>query len=216
MVWRAERVVSGPSRFSGLYGRRCFGRRLVGVGCTLGTQSQEITPPPGRVVRMFRWAVEEGRLSPTVPAALAMVLGLRRGKTTARETEPVADEVVDATLPFLPADVVDMVRLQRLTGARPNEICSMRLRDIARNGDVWIYRPVSHKTEYLGKERRTMIGPKGQKILAKRMGGATDRPCFSPQATIAAFYAKKVAKRKTPLYAEIGPDRTEKVGKERR
>ena len=64
---------------------------------------------------MFRWAVEEGRLSPTVPAALAMVLGLRRGKTTARETETVADEVVDATLPFLPADVVYMVRLQRLT-----------------------------------------------------------------------------------------------------
>ena len=80
-----------------------------------------------RVVRMFKWAASEGKLSPTVPQTLALIPALRRGKCTARETAPVApvdDEVVGATLPHLPVVVADMVRLQRLTGMRPAELCS--------------------------------------------------------------------------------------------
>jgi hypothetical protein len=38
---------------------------------------------------------------------------------------PVDDEVVEATLPYLPEIVADMVRLQRLTGARPGEVCGL-------------------------------------------------------------------------------------------
>ncbi len=75
-----------------------------------------------RIVRMFKWGVSEGRIPPSVPQALAMVPGLKRGKTTARETEPVKpvdDKLVDATLPCLPHVLVDMVRVQRLTGCRP-------------------------------------------------------------------------------------------------
>ena len=167
-----------------------------------GNARKTINLSIGRVVRMFRWAVGEGRLSPSVPAALAMVPGLRRGKTTARGTEPVepvADDVVEATLKCMSAVVADMVRLQRLTGARPNEICLLRPMDVVRDGDVWVSRPESHKTDYLGKERRIMIGPKGQAILEKYLGGASDKPCFSPKASMAAFYADKAAKRKTPL-----------------
>jgi hypothetical protein len=38
-----------------------------------------------RVVAMFKWAVADGRIPAAVPEALAMVPGLRRGKTEARE-----------------------------------------------------------------------------------------------------------------------------------
>jgi len=75
-----------------------------------------------RIIRMFKWAVSEARLSPSVPQALAMVPGLKRGKTEARETEPVKpvdDALVDATLPHLPDVLADMIRVQRLTGCRP-------------------------------------------------------------------------------------------------
>ena len=40
-----------------------------------------------RIIRMFKWAAADARVSPSVPQALAMVAGRRRGKTTARETE---------------------------------------------------------------------------------------------------------------------------------
>ena len=71
-----------------------------------------------RIVRMFKWAVSEARIDPSVPQALAMVPGLKRGKTTAHETKPVLpvdDKLVDATLPHLPDVLADMIRVQRLT-----------------------------------------------------------------------------------------------------
>ena len=71
---------------------------------------------------MFKWGASRELLTVAVYQALATVPGLKRGRTEARETAPVgpvADAVVDATLPALPAVVADMVRLQRLTGCRP-------------------------------------------------------------------------------------------------
>jgi hypothetical protein len=96
-----------------------------------------------RARRMFRWAAAEELIPASVPQALSMVAGLRAGRTDARETPPVApvdDTVVDATLPCLPAVVGDMVRLQRYTGMRPQEVCVMRPCDVDRTGEVWLYR----------------------------------------------------------------------------
>jgi integrase len=101
--------------------------------------------------------------------ALTTVSGLHKGKTAAREPapiRPVAPEVVDATLPFLPSAAADMVRLQRLTGCRPGEIVLLRPRDVDRSNPVWQYRPMSHKTEHHGRERVVLIGPSAQAILA--------------------------------------------------
>ena len=55
-----------------------------------------------------------------------------------------------------------MVRFQRLTGARPGEVCQLRPVDVDRSGDVWEYRPESHKTEHHGRERIIYIGPQAQ------------------------------------------------------
>ena len=57
-----------------------------------------------RVRRIFKWAVAEELAPPSVYQALAAVSGLERGRTDAKESEPVRpvdDAVVDATLPFL-------------------------------------------------------------------------------------------------------------------
>jgi hypothetical protein len=53
---------------------------------------------------------------------------------------PVADTAVDATLPHLPPIVADMVRVQRLTGARPGEICILRPADISETEAAREYR----------------------------------------------------------------------------
>ena len=95
--------------------------------------------------------------------------------------EPVSAAIVEATLPFLSQTVADMVRLQRLTGARPGEICAMRPGDIDRSGEVWKYTPAEHKTEHHGHRRLIIIGPKGQAILHPYLLRSKEAYCFSPQ-----------------------------------
>ncbi|MCE5267891.1 MAG: hypothetical protein LLG00_08395 [Planctomycetaceae bacterium] len=66
------------------------------------------------IKRIFKWAASQELLSIAIYQALATVPGLRRGRTEARETEPilpVASEVVDATLPYLPPVVADSRRV---------------------------------------------------------------------------------------------------------
>src|SRR5262249_35358173 len=73
------------------------------------------TPRVGRIKRFFKWAVSYGLLAPSVLQALQTVPGLKRGRCQAREAAPVRPvpvEDVETTLPFLPAPVAGMVRLQ--------------------------------------------------------------------------------------------------------
>jgi len=118
--------------------------------------------------RMFRWGVSRELLPPGVYQALVTVEGLKKGRTAARETEPikpVEDSVVEATLPHLPPVVRDMVRFQRLTGARPGEVCQLRPMDLDRSEAIWKYWPACHKNEHYDRERVVFIGPKAQAIL---------------------------------------------------
>ena len=110
-----------------------------------------------RVRRMCRWGAEEELIPATVPQALSMVAGLRKGRSDARETEPIkpVDEgVVEATLEHLPEVVADMVRVQLHTGMRPGELVIMRPQDIDRSGKAWLYRPSRHKTGLPGPAAR--------------------------------------------------------------
>jgi hypothetical protein len=96
------------------------------------------------IKRTFKWAASRELIPVTIHQALATVPGLKRGRSEAREPAPVlpvADEVVEATIPWLPPVVVDMVRFQRLTGCRPGEVCKLRPGDVDRSGEVWAYRP---------------------------------------------------------------------------
>src|SRR5205823_5976804 len=103
----------------------------------------------GRVKRVFKWAVAEELVPPSVHQALAAVTGLQRGRTPARESEPVSpvdDARVTAVLPFLNRHVRGLIEFQRLTGCRPGEACQVRQCDIDTSGPVWFFRPVQHKT----------------------------------------------------------------------
>jgi integrase len=131
-----------------------------------------------------------------------MVAGLRRGKTEARETAPVRpvdDVTVEATLRHLPETVSDMVRVQRLTGMRPQETCLLRPIDLDRSGEIWIYRPESHKTEHHGRGRVIPIGPQAQQILTRYLARELEMPCFRPVDSEAKRRALKHRTRRTPL-----------------
>jgi integrase len=138
------------------------------------------------VKRIFRWAVAEELVPPSIVTALAAVEPLRRTRSGVRETppvRPVSDEHVQAVLPFLPPTLRAMVQLQRLTGMRSGELCVLRTCDVDTIGDVWLYRPHCHKTAYRGLDRVVRIGPQGQAILRPFLRpDFSDTYVFSPTA----------------------------------
>jgi integrase len=149
---------------------------------------------------MFRWGVAKELVPPAVDQGLRTLPGLRKGRTEAREPEPigpVADEVVEATLRHLPVVVADMVRFQRLTGARPGEVCHLRPCDVDRSEDVWEYRPATHKTQYRSRQRVIYIGPKAQAVLLPYLLRDTHADCFQPVESERKRHAEMRAKRKT-------------------
>ena len=155
-----------------------------------------------RIKRMFRWAAAKELIPVTIPQALSMVTGLRRGRTEARENAPVLpvdDAIVEQTLEHLPQIMADMVRLQRLTGMRPEEVCMVRPVNLNREANVWLYRPASHKTEHHGRERVIPIGPKAQEVLLRYLARDAETHCFRPCDSEEKRRAALHADRKTPL-----------------
>jgi integrase len=73
-----------------------------------------------------------------------------------------------------------MVRLQRLTGCRPGEVCILRPADVDTTGETWLFRPFRHKTAHRGKERVIPLGPKAQDVLRPYLLRPADAYCFSP------------------------------------
>jgi integrase len=152
---------------------------MIGQGWSRGT----INAAVHRIRRLFRWAVENELLPTEVLTALESVAALKSGRTTAPDrppVPPVADAAVEATLPHLSPIVADMIRLQRLSGMRPSEVCLLRPVDLDRSGDVWKYIPAEHKTQHRGKQRVIFIGRRGQAILLPYLLRSPEAYCFSP------------------------------------
>ena len=92
-----------------------------------------------RIKRVFKWAVAEELISPSVYHGVQAVTGLQYGRTEAHETEPVRpvlDLYVAATLPFLAPQIVAMILVQRFSGMRPCEVVIMRPCDIDTSREI--------------------------------------------------------------------------------
>lgn len=155
-----------------------------------------------RIVAVFRWAAAEGKIPAHVPQTLAIIPGLRKGRTALRETEPVRPvdiAVVEATLPHLSPIVGAMVRFQLATGARPGEVCKLAPGVVDSAGDVLEARLVEHKTAHHDKDRTIYIGPQAQEILTPYLLRPADALCFSPGEAMAWMRAQRAAARRTPL-----------------
>jgi integrase len=99
----------------------------------------EVNKRTRHIVRCFKWAVENELVPASVHHGLKAVSGLKRERTAARESVPVRpapDAFVDAIEPHVARQVWAMVQVQRLTGARPGEICIMRACDLDTSGKV--------------------------------------------------------------------------------
>jgi integrase len=149
-----------------------------------------------RIRRAIKWGVETGIVSADVLHGLQAVAPLKRGRTEARESEPVKPvprTVVEDTLPLLRPMQADMVRLMLESGMRPGELVVMRACDIDMTGNVWLYKPTSHKTSHHGHDRVIALGPKCQEIIRRYLVPDTREYLFSP--------AKNMAERSETLRA---------------
>ena len=139
---------------------------------------------------MYKWGVSQELIEPTVYTALTTVAGLRRGRSAAREPEPIQPvdlAVVEATKQFLPRPITALIELQLATGARPGELLKLRLADLKdTDREVWTAPLNAHKTSYIGRQRTLYFGPVAQGIIKEFMGGrAVDEPLFSPREAVA-------------------------------
>jgi integrase len=169
-----------------------------------GWSRKNINLHVGRVRRVFKFGVENELIPANVLEALKAVPGLQRGRTTAKETAPilpVADGVVDATLPHVSRHVAGLIRFQRLTGCRPGEAVRLRRCDIDTSAAVWVYRPAQHKTAHRGKVRLIHIGPQAQAVLDEFPTADEEEFVFSPRRELAERNAARAAGRKTKFYA---------------
>ena len=151
-----------------------------------GITRKRINQHVGRIGRMLAWGGggSQELIPVTILHAMKTVKGLRRGRTNAKESQPVlpvSDAHVDAVLPFLTKPLQAMVRFQRLTGCRPEEATLVRPCDINREADVWEYVLESHKTEHHDKQRRIFIGPKCQALLAPWLDRSPRRVLLQPK-----------------------------------
>lgn len=192
-----------------LYGRSPaskFGPRALKAVRTRMVESdwsrKHINRQIGIIKRMFKWAVAEEMVPPSLYHSLQAVMGLKRGRCGARETLPIPPapvELIEPTKCRASRQIAAMIELQSFTGARPGEIVIIRPCDIDRSGPVWRYTPADHKTKYLGHDRVIFIGPKGQKVLEPFLLRPSTTYCFSPIDAEQDRRALLSERRVTPL-----------------
>jgi integrase len=157
---------------------------------------------------MIEWALDEAIIPATVKAELTQVRGVKRGRTNAPERQPVRpvdDATIAATVAHMMPNTADMVRVHRLTGMRPCELCSLRWSLIDTSRTPWVYRvpPEVNKNDWrgeLGQPRVVCIGPKARAILDRHKGGG-DVP-FSPVLAFGEWLEARRAARVTPIYGK--------------
>lgn len=172
--------------------------RMIARGLSRGVVNDYI----GRIKRILRWGVENELVPAEIYHGLQAVAGLRRGRSEARETEPVKpvpDIHVDAIRPFVCPQVWAMIELQRLTGMRSGEVVQMRASELDMSGRIWSYVPRTHKTIHHGRQRKIWLGPAAQRILTPFLKADLGAHLFSPMDARQERFEEMRRGRKTPV-----------------
>lgn len=187
-----------PAKDFGPLALRTVRDRMIADNLARGVVNQRI----GRIKRMFAWAASWEILPESIHSALSKVEGLQRGRSDARETEPVkpvAEHIVNATMEHVSPTIAAMIELQWLTGMRSGEVCSMTTGAIDVAGKIWFYRPTEHKMSHAGRERSIALGPRSQAIVKQYLSTDLQAPLFSPARTVADRMVILRAKRRSKV-----------------
>lgn len=160
-----------------------------------------------KIRQIFKWFVSEEIVEPIVWQGLQAVSPVKAGRSTVRATAPVGPapeaHVWDAVAK-MPKTVKAMVKLQMYTGMRPGEVCDMRQIDLDTNGEVWLYRPRTHKNAHRGKSREILIGPKAQEEIKPFLKRNVMAELFSPREAMSQRHSARATHRKVPWQPKPG------------
>ncbi len=175
-AWRIRKALGVARRLFGETEAREFrGRALKACRVELasrGHNRRHVNQLVDCLKRCWRWALSEELVPAESAQSVLAVTGLRQGEIDLPEPGkilPVEIDLVESTLPHLPAIVADMVRVQLYSGARPGETVTLRHDEIDRTRpDLWVRRPATHKTAHHGHQRQIFLGPKAIEVLERQ------------------------------------------------
>jgi integrase len=152
-------------------------------------------------------------------AVRPLTLG-RDGVPEGAPRQPADPASVEKALSFLPKPLAAVIRLIRLTGARPSEFLRLRPREIDRTSDPWTLTPTWRKGSWRGKPRVIYLGPATQALLAPWLlkTPGQDAYVFSPARFLAEKNAERSLNRVTkrwPSHMDAEQAEAEGAGKRR-
>jgi len=153
------------------------------------------------IIHIFKWGEVRRLVPPGKSGQLKVIEPVRIGSAKDNEERmPVDDDVVERTLPYLLPVYQAFIRIVRATGARPSEICRMKVSDVDRTDPkIWVYRLRHHKTMRYNKRRVLAFGMKEQVALLPYLDKKDHEAVFSPKDAVAELKEKRRDARKTPL-----------------
>jgi integrase len=106
-------------------------------------------------------------------------------------------EHVEATLPHLARPVAAMVQVMRYSNCRAKDVVLMRGCDLRMDGEVWGYRPHSHKNAWRGHDRVIYLGTQAQAAIRPFLKADPQAYLFSPREARAEYQIQRAARWKT-------------------
>ncbi len=148
--FRARHLEAVRNRMAETLCRRVTNRRMV------------------RIRSIWRWAERQELVPDGSYEHLRTLPWLRENDRLARNTPDVQPtdwrDLLAVCRCAVPA-VRAMLLLSWWSGARSCELRAMRNGDVDASGDVWVYRPRTHKNKHRGKDRAILLGVKCQALL---------------------------------------------------
>lgn len=172
---RIERSLGAVRRLYGASPAREFrGRALKAARQAIveqGYNRRHVNHRVSCIKAAWRWALSEELIPAECVQSVLAVAGLRAGESDAPEPEevpPVPVEDVLATVPHLSGFLGDVALVQLYAGMRPGEALAMRGDEIDRSRpDLWVWRPVQHKTAWRGHRRQVYLGPRAIAVASQ-------------------------------------------------
>jgi len=156
-----------------------------------------------RIISIFKFGGWKELCTESAWQRLTVIPPYKKGEPGTFEgtkRKPVADDVLIRTLPYLPPTLQSMVKVQRLVGARPSEICNLTVGAVNQSGEVWEILLTEHKTKAHVGERIIKLRPEAREIIAPYLIGKNPGDAvFSPRTTMEERNAEKRTKCKSKV-----------------
>lgn len=141
--------------------------------------------------RFYKWLVVAELTTPEKLSAILAIPGIKTGRTNAVELPRVKAPPIEdfhKLVAVAPPHVADLLNLQLLLACRPGELVAMKPALVDRTKPVWVYTPNKHKNQHRGHQRKILIGPKAQAILAKYLFRGDDEYCWPSEKMFDSHY----------------------------